>query len=173
MTSRSLAGGRFRASGPSGIRNRGMRGLSIVCALALTATASAASAQDPSASGTAGSISRSSGFTPDPITVSIYSGGGIDASQTLGGACVGMVASAPDYEFTYQAGSLPLTFSVASDVDTSLVVNGPDGQWYCVDDSDGLDPVLRWARPMSGTYDIWVGAVGQAGSSMLYITELN
>lgn len=151
-----------------------MRTLLSAAALAvIIAAAGPALAQNPGASGTAGSISRSAGFTPDPITVSIYSGGGIDAAQTLGGSCVGMVADAPDYEFTYEAGSMPLTFSVASDEDTSLVVNGPDGEWYCVDDSDGLDPVLRWARPMSGTYDIWVGAVGQAGSSTLYITELN
>jgi hypothetical protein len=150
-----------------------MRALTIVCALALTAAASAAAAQNPGASGTAGSISRSAGFTPDPITVSIYSGGGIDASETLGGSCVGMVADAPDYEFTYQAGSWPLTFAVDSDYDTSLVINGPDGEWYCVDDSEGLNPILRWGSPLSGTYDIWVGAVGEAGSSTLYITENN
>ena len=173
MTSQFSAGTRRGVSVRSDATTAGLRGLSLACAVALTVAASAAAAQNPGASGTAGSISRSSGFTPDPITVSIYSGGGIDASQTLGGSCVGMVADAPDYEFTYDAGSLPLTFSVASDEDTSLVVNGPDGEWYCVDDSDGLDPVLRWARPMSGTYDIWVGAVGRAGSSTLYITELN
>lgn len=151
--------------------------------LTLTATAvatmmcgcliSAAAAQDLSADASSGSISRSAGFTPDPITVSIYSGGGVDASESIGGSCVGMIADAPDYEFTYQAGDWPLTFGVRSDRDTSLVINGPDGEWYCVDDSEGLDPILRWANPLSGTYDIWVGAVGDAGQSTLYITEQN
>jgi hypothetical protein len=150
-----------------------MRALSIVCALSMVVAASSATAQDLSARATSGEISRSAGFAPDPITVSIYSGGGIDASRSIGGSCVGMIADAPDYEFTYQAGSWPLTFAVDSDYDTSLVINGPDGEWYCVDDSEGLNPILRWGNPPSGTYDIWVGAVGQAGSSTLYITEQN
>jgi hypothetical protein len=150
-----------------------MRTLSIVCVLALTAAASAAAAQNPSANATAGASSHNAGFSPDPITVSIYSGGGIDASRALGGSCVGMIAEAPDYEFTYRAGSWPLTFAVDSDYDTSLVINAPDGRWYCVDDSEGLNPILRWGTPQSGSYDIWVGAVGQAGPSTLYITEQN
>ncbi len=150
-----------------------MRPLSIVCALAMVLAASAAAAQTPSLNATAGGVRKSAGFTPDPITVSIYSGGGIDASRALGGSCVGMIADAPDYEFTYRAGSFPLTFAVDADVDTSLVINAPDGRWYCVDDSEGLNPILRWGTPQSGSYDIWVGAVGQAGSSTLYITEQN
>jgi hypothetical protein len=150
-----------------------MRVLSIVCALAMVAAASAATAQDMSATASYGEISRNAGFTPDPITVDLYSGGGIDASRSIGGSCVGMIAYAPDFEFTYQAGSWPLTFAVDGQYDTSLVINGPDGEWYCVDDSEGLDPILRWGSPPSGTYDIWVGAVGQAGSATLYITENN
>lgn len=150
-----------------------MRALSIVCALGLVAVASSAAAQNPGLNATSGYMRKNAGFTPDPITVSIYSGGGIDASDALGGSCVGMIAQAPDYEFTYRAGSWPLTFAVDSDYDTSLVINAPDGRWYCVDDSEGLNPILRWGRPQTGSYDIWVGAVGQAGPSTLYITEQN
>lgn len=144
--------------------------ISMLAVTVALAAAGAAAAQDPSA--TAGGGSRqSAGFTPDPITVSIYSGGGIDASDTIGGACVGMVAGAPDYEFTYTAGSFPLSFRVESRGDTSLIVNGPDGRWYCNDDTNGLNPVLTWRRPTSGSYDVWVGAVGDAASATLYITE--
>jgi hypothetical protein len=132
----------------------------------------AASAQNPSSPATSGGMRASAGFTPDPIQVSIYSGGSIDASR-LGGACVGMIASAPDYEFTYSAGSFPLSFGVVSSGDTSLVVNGPDGRWYCNDDAQGLNPILTWGRPQSGSYDIWVGAVGAAASSTLLISESN
>lgn len=146
--------------------------LASAVATALLAVATAASAQNPSANAGGGMRARA-GFTPDPITVNIYSGGGIDASDTLGGSCVGMIASAPDYEFTYTAGSFPLTFAVDSNADTSLIINGPDGRWYCNDDSDGLNPILRWGRPPSGSYDIWVGAVGQAAPATLYITENN
>jgi hypothetical protein len=148
-----------------------MRTLCIAAAVVSALVAGVAAAQDPSATATSGGSRQRAGFTPDPITVSIYSGGGIDASNAIGGSCVGMIASAPDYEFTYTAGSYPLTFAVNSRSDTSLIINAPDGRWYCNDDSDGLNPVLRWGSPQSGSYDIWIGAVGEAGSSTLYITE--
>jgi len=139
---------------------------------ALMAAATSAAAQNPSAAATSGGMRARAGFTPDPIRVSIYSGGSVDASR-LGGACVGMIASAPDYEFTYTAGSFPLSFGVVSNGDTSLVINGPDGRWYCNDDAQGLNPILTWGRPQSGSYDIWVGSVGQAASATLLISESN
>lgn len=139
---------------------------------ALMAAAGSAAAQNPSSPATSGGTRVRAGFTPDPIRVNIYSGGSVDASR-LGGACVGMIASAPDYEFTYTAGSFPLSFGVVSSGDTSLVINGPDGRWYCNDDAQGLNPILTWGRPLSGSYDIWVGAVGQAASSTLLISESN
>ncbi|WP_298160510.1 peptidase S1 [Brevundimonas sp.] len=144
---------------------------SAVAAALMSCAATSAAAQDPSASASSGGMRARAGFTPDPIRVSIYSGGSVDASR-LGGACVGMIASAPDYEFTYTAGSFPLSFGVTSDGDTSLIINGPDGRWYCNDDAEGLNPILTWGRPPSGSYDIWVGAVGgRAASATLYITE--
>jgi hypothetical protein len=144
---------------------------SAVAAALMSCAATSAAAQDPSAPASSGGMRARAGFTPDPIRVSIYSGGSVDASR-LGGACVGMIASAPDYEFTYTAGSFPLSFGVTSDGDTSLVINGPDGRWYCNDDAEGLNPILTWGRPPSGSYDIWVGAVGgRAASATLYITE--
>lgn len=145
---------------------------SAVAAALMACAATSAAAQDPSAPASSGATRVRAGFTPDPIRVSIYSGGSVDASR-LGGSCVGMIASAPDYEFTYTAGSFPLSFGVTSDGDTSLVINGPDGRWYCNDDAEGLNPILTWGRPPSGSYDIWVGAVGEAASATLYITESN
>jgi len=144
--------------------------LSIIAIAAAMTAAGAAAAQDPSASAGA-AVRKSAGFTPDPITASIYSGGSINAGNTIGGSCTGMVANAPDYEFTYAAGSFPLSFRVQSGGDTTLVVNGPDGRWYCDDDTNGLNPELTWGNPGSGTYDIWVGAVGDSASATLYITE--
>ena len=141
--------------------------MAVATALAISG---AAAAQDPSARAGDGSR-KNAGFTPDPITSNIYSGGSIDAAQTLRGSCVGMIASAPDYEFTYTAGSFPLSFRVQSQGDTSLIINGPDGRWYCNDDTNGLNPELTWGRPQSGSYDVWVGAVGDAASATLYITE--
>lgn len=133
---------------------------------------SAVEAQNAAARATSGSTRARAGFTPDPIRVGVFSGGSINATR-LGGGGVGMIASAPDYEFTYTAGSFPLSFGVVSNGDTSLVINGPDGRWYCNDDAQGLNPILTWGRPASGTYDVWVGAVGQAASATLLITESN
>ena len=75
---------------------------------------------------------------------------------------------------TYSAGSLPLVFRTRSSTDTTLIINGPAGRWYCDDDSwgDG-DAEVRFNRPASGTYDVWVGTFGGGtASATLLITEL-
>jgi hypothetical protein len=120
-----------------------------------------------------GEINLRSGFTPDPYRVNLTAGGSIDAS-TVSTDCVGKVAAAPDFQITFDAGSLPLFIRTQSGIDTTLVVNGPSGEWYCDDDSgDGNNAEVRWAKPASGTYDIWVGTYGTStGPASLLITEL-
>jgi hypothetical protein len=144
-----------------------------LAALALTA---ATSAQDYGLSPAYGSVSLSGGFSPDPYTINLLSGGTIDASRSIGGNCRGFVANAPDFRLQFSPGSLPLILSVASGSDTTLVVNGPDGQWYCDDDggNNGLNPALRFGSPMAGQYDIWVGTYGNASNqgATLNISEL-
>lgn len=131
-------------------------------------------AVDITQNATFGSVSLSSGFTPDPYRIDMVSGGSVDAT-TVANGCVGMVATAPDFQLTYSAGSLPLIFGVTSDNDTTLVINGPNGRWYCDDDSgDGTNPLMSIPDPLSGVYDVFVGAYGGNGASaQLYITELN
>ncbi len=151
--------------------------------MALAATLGAAvfvgatptTAQDTSLSANFGEIRLSAGFTPDPYRRELTAGGGIDAytETDLPGSCVGKITAAPDFEVSYEAGSLPLVFRVRSNTDTTLIVNGPDGSWSCDDDSwgDG-DPEVRFAKPRSGTYDIWVGTFGDATApATLLITE--
>lgn len=143
-----------------------------VAAFALTG---AVAAQDYSLSPSYGSVSLGGGFSPDPYTVSLRSGGSIDVSSRIGGSCRGYVANAPDFRLQFSPGSLPLILSVASGSDTTLVVNGPDGSWYCDDDGgNGLNPSLRFGSPMSGQYDIWVGTYGGSSlqSATLHISEL-
>jgi hypothetical protein len=132
-----------------------------------------ASQVDASAPAIAGNLRLRAGFTDDPRRIGIYSGGSIDAS-TVASGCVGMISRAPDVELVYDAGSLPLTIGVEGDGDTTLVINGPDGRWYCDDDSGGnADPEFTFRNPQSGTYDIWVGAYGGRGTSgRLFVTEL-
>lgn len=129
-----------------------------VLSIALIAGCGAAQAQDPAAPPSGGNASLSAGFTPDPFTARVQSGGPIDISQTRGPDCQGFIARAPDFDFYYNAGGVPLIVSVGAVVDATLVVHAPDGHWHCDDDSGGgLNPSIRFETPQSGVYDIWIG----------------
>jgi hypothetical protein len=132
-------------------------------------------AQDYTETATYGDVSLSAGFTPDPYSVSLLAGGSTDAYE-LGGACIGQIATAPDLQLDYDSSSIfSLYIFVSSDVDTSLVVNTPSGEWICDDDSgEELNPVVQFHNPQSGIYDIWVGVVdgGNFASAMLFLSEL-
>ncbi|WP_421789299.1 peptidase S1 [Hyphobacterium sp.] len=147
-----------------------------VSALAVLAMAGTAQAQDWSLNPTYGTISLNGGFTPDPYYVSLQSGGSINAAG-LGGNCRGYIANAPDVRLNFRSGSLPLVISVDSGADTTLVINAPDGRWYCDDDSgSGLNPSINFGNsPMSGQYDIYVGTYGNASlqNATLAISELS
>ncbi len=122
-----------------------------------------------------GELNLSSGFSNDPRTVSVRSGGSHSASDTVRSDCRGYIATAPDYRVNYSAGStLPLIFSVDSSADTTLVINGPNGQWYCDDDGGaGTNPSYTFNNPQSGQYDIWVGTYSNSyEDARLYISEL-
>jgi hypothetical protein len=131
-------------------------------AATLALCASSASAQQ--------TINLSAGFLPDPVEIDVYSGGGEDASN-LGGSCVGMISGSPDVVVNFRSQGGALSFSHVSGGDTSLVINGPDGRYYCDDDSNGLNPVLTWGSAPSGQYDVWVGAVGEPTGGTLLISE--
>ena len=99
------------------------------------------------------------------------------ASMRLGNSCTGFInASQPDYRLNYDAdysGNTQLVFNTYANVDTTLVINGPDGRWYCNDDFNGRDPQVLLTRPLSGQYDIWVGVFGhsQVSDAQLAISE--
>lgn len=126
-----------------------------------------------------GAVDLVSGFTPDPHTVAISAGGAIDASVLNQPGCVGFVAQAPDFRVNWTAGSgsLPLIFSVASDSDTTLVINDAQGNWVCDDDGgeQGLNPSVRFEAPASGQYDVWVGTYseGELQDSTLNVSEVS
>jgi hypothetical protein len=137
--------------------------------------AAPAAAQDYNADPNFGTLTLASGFTPDPQVVAVRSGGEINAA-TISQSCQGFVSNAPDVRLNYTAGSLPLIISVAAEADTTLVVNGPDGSWYCDDDGgeNGMNPMVRFNAPASGQYDIWIGTYGNASlqPAQLNISEL-
>lgn len=146
--------------------------IALIASTALICSAGVANAQDFTLEPGFGSVSLENGFTPDPYEVDLISGGPIDASNV---GCFGMIADAPDFRVDYLAGDFfPLILSVESNSDTTLVVNMPDGSWACDDDSAGnLNPMIEFNQPMSGQYDIWVGAFGGGNDeATLYISEV-
>ena len=141
----------------------------------LAMSAGAATAQNFGLNPNYGTVALAGGFTPDPYVVNLQSGGNIDASR-LGGNCRGFITDAPDVRLNWTPGSLPLIISVAASADTTLVINGPDGQWYCDDDggANGLNPAVTFNPSRGGQYDIWVGTYGNASlqPAQLNISEL-
>ncbi len=116
------------------------------------------------------------GFTPDPYTVSVISGGSVDVSaQRLPAGCVGYAASTPDLVLDWESTGSILHIYFEGEGDTALVVNRPDGTWSCNDDADGLDPMVSFKAPQAGRYGIWVASYSEGSpvSGTLGITELN
>lgn len=124
---------------------------------------------------TFGEYTLNSGFAPDPTTYAVTAGGDAMAS-TVSAACnAGYIASVPDVRVHYSAGTFPLRFYVDTPgTDTTLAVNAPDGTWHCIDDSVGLHPVIDFASPASGAYDVFVGTFSQGSypNVNLSVTEL-
>lgn len=144
-------------------------------AAAALVTATGALAQDTSLRANYGELSLQAGFADDPRVISLRAGGDISA-QRAGSGCRGFITNAPDVRLFYEAGSLPLIISVDAGSDTTLVVNGPDGSFYCDDDSgEGTNPSVRLNSPQSGRYEIWVGTYSSGNSqpARLYISEVS
>ena len=131
-------------------------------ALVAAAAPAPALTQDYNATPNYGVVTLRGGFPPDPHRVSLQSGGNVDASARIDRRCLGFISNAPDLRVNYTAGSGPLVISVSASADTTLVVNAPDGRWHCNDDGPqtGTNPLLRFDRPASGRYEIWVGTYG-------------
>jgi hypothetical protein len=130
----------------------------ILVLAAVLVTIGVAAAQTWSRNPTYGTWTLVARSSPAARTVSVQAGGSIDASRTLGRDCPGSVSDAPDYRVNYTPGGFPLSFAVRSQADTTLVINAPDGRWYCNDDGGGnFNPLVRFDRPRAGQYDVWVG----------------
>lgn len=142
--------------------------------LALIAAVPAA-AQDMNASTNYGEVRLAPGFTPDPHLISLRAGGSIDASTRFN-ECRGFITQQPDVRLYWDGkGSLNLRISAISNADTTIVVNGPNGEWYCDDDSgDDSNPVVT-LNPVAGRYEIWVGTYssGDTKPAVISISEIS
>lgn len=122
-----------------------------------------------------GSVALTSGFVPDPQIIPLTAGGPVDMSYA-GAGCSGFTTSAPSYSVNYSAGAYSLLrFFFVGGSDTTMVINDPFGNFYCMDDSFGtLNPTIDFTSPANGRYDIWLGTYNAGGSAggTLSITEL-
>lgn len=99
------------------------------------------------------------------LRLDLLAGGYEDASQ-LGGTCYGFVARNPDFQLDWQQAMGPLSLTTASEAETVLVLNTPDGDWICAGTSSrGGAPVVPLAEAPAGAYRIWVGTERQASSA--------
>ncbi|RVU44038.1 hypothetical protein EA187_10815 [Lujinxingia sediminis] len=114
------------------------------------------------------------GFSPDPAIGTGAAGGSRDASiigGTAHGPCTGRIDTRPDHRVTLERSFNYLRFRARSHSDTSLVIVGPDGSFYCNDDSDGHDPLIEGAFP-AGEYGVFIGRVG-FGTDVDYALEIS
>jgi hypothetical protein len=129
---------------------------------------------------TFGEVELSPGFTPDPFTVDLLSGGVVDVEALdLGVDCVGYAASAPDFNLylSDDSGNLRIFFVADGGEDATLIINDPYVDWVCNDDAPGdtLDPMIEFEDASSGWYAIWIGSYSsdEAIVGTLYITEMD
>ncbi len=127
---------------------------------------------EPPPPGSYGDVNLQAGFTPDPYTVAIVSGGSRNAAE-LG--CAGFIADQHDFRLDWGGNSRRVRIFFRGDGDTTLVVIGPNGEQHCNDDGSGFHPVVDIQNPPQGSYRIWVGsyAEGAYHNGVLSITELD
>ncbi len=105
-----------------------------------------------------GRVSLTAGFAPDPFTRAVEGWGEIPNPVS---GCAGWIGVGPDLELNYTQGIYDLFFYAVAEGegDLNLLVQTPEGEWLCDDDSLGsLNPVIAISSPPSGTYRIWVGS---------------
>jgi S1-C subfamily serine protease len=125
-----------------------------------------------------GTVELAANFNPDPHVVEIVAGGP-NAADTLASDCVGYLnAARPDYGIVYSgAGPYPLSLFAEGEEDSTLIVEDPNGEWYCNDDyssTTGHNPGVVLDNPVDGYYRIWVGTYAQTDPNQtvnLIVTE--
>jgi hypothetical protein len=99
-----------------------------------------------------------------PITVDIAAAGDIPLFQ-LGlenEACNGLVAAVPDHIVRWPAEGETLRIFFEGDVDSTLLVVGPNGSVACSDDVEqgtNINPLVALDSAPAGPYLIWVGRI--------------
>ncbi|WP_412069442.1 peptidase S1 [Rubrivirga sp. IMCC43871] len=131
-------------------------------------------AQNVSADPNFGDVRVEEGFPNDPYTIEVVAGG--DIEPAVRGCDYGAITQAPDVDLYYDtSGSSTLYIYAVSGDDTTILVNLPDGNWACDDDSyDDGDPIVVIRGAESGLFNIWVGTYGDdPAEATLFISEID
>jgi TPR repeat protein len=79
--------------------------------------------------------------------------------------CPGWYSDQPTGRFTYNGDGRYVAVMAASEqVNLTLLIQEPSGQFYCIDDADGFDPALFFTTSRAGAYNVWVGTYGQSNA---------
>ena len=150
----------------------------IIClalmAAAFYGTASAQSGLNAAGEPAYGTRAFVPGFAPPQFSIDLVSGGANDVtSLQLGDNCLGYAAEDPDFVVELADDFERITILVDSRLDTTLIVNTPNGSWACNDDTNGLNPAVVLRDAAAGQYQIWIGSYEQdaSGISTLWVTE--
>ncbi|MES2624840.1 MAG: pre-peptidase C-terminal domain-containing protein [Pseudomonadota bacterium] len=148
-----------------------------ILAITLASVSGLVVAQDVDGEALNGSISLTGGFLPDPYVVEVVPGGET-AVEDLGAGCSGFIyGDGPDFELVLDSAKSELGIFVTAGMDTTLVINDPNGNWHCSDDhadAGGENPGVTFKKPPNGSYDIWIGTYAETtpgDGAKLVITE--
>ena len=107
----------------------------------------------------------------NPLTVKGMSGGSVTAREitntdnTATGYCDGFVNRQPNHILKLDSFFNFLKVEVASQADTTIIIQGPGGTW-CNDDVDNANPMIE-GQWQPGIYRVWIGSY-RANSSNDY-----
>ncbi|MEM1054736.1 MAG: hypothetical protein AAGI52_04365 [Bacteroidota bacterium] len=86
----------------------------------------------------------------------VFAGGEL-FNPVIGEVCTGYLTTEPTARLDSDAEMLAMTAYASFEEDLTLVIQTPDGDWYCSDDFDGTAPGVEVSGGGDGTYTIWVG----------------
>ena len=90
--------------------------------------------------------------------------GGPVTLSDVSGNCRGYAQPMPSHVLNVSPGTSQVRIGATSDVDTTLMVQTPDGRILCDDDGgEGLNPLLEFAAT-PGQYRVWVGSYSSSSS---------
>lgn len=145
-------------------------------ASAILAATSALACPDFTQPAGSGTVELAVGFLPDPYEIPVIVGGGFPLGACFNQGWPGEVSGNPDVSIFWSGDGAALTFFVDTAVDSVILINAPDGQYYFNDDFEtgDLRSGITFPSSASGRYDIWVGSYDGSGlgaSATIQVSE--